>query len=257
MRIPTRELLEKDKVLLKDQWWIVEAIDGARVTVTDGIRRATTDKVDEWEVESRRHNMILEMSDLVVDMPPEPVTNLITTQDYLKAVGMPDDELESNARTFGTVLMKLYRARHGKDARPAKKLEYVHYLDVNGMEAQAPNDQAPRHLRVRANGWYESNAFEESDLDLMEEVRKQRHPGLDSLHEAISRAMLALREIGAEEAKAIDDDSVNHVKLIWLAEKTVQECLASGVVCGHTECARRRSKQARSNRNLNDEMDWS
>jgi len=260
----TPELQVGGVVVLKGQEWEIVALSGQGVTVErNGIRRVGRQST--WIY----HAPIKDVSG-VPEVFPDTLSgqvttvmagttgdsdDLLTVQEYLRAVGMPEEDLQGNAKTFGTVVMKLYRERHGKSAKPAKKLEYVKYLDVNGLEAQRPNDQAPKHLRVRANGWYESNAFEASDIDLLDQVAKVRHPSLPSLPEAIDSAIVALGEFGTalDDARAKD---VPAVEVIWLVEKAVQQCLNSGTICGHAECARRRSRQSRRI-NSADFEDWS
>jgi hypothetical protein len=253
--VTTPELKVGGRVLLKEQEWEIVALSGQGTTVRrNGIERVG--RQNEWKYKGPD-----------IDAPEvfpapqtalDPSSDLVTVQEYLRAIGFSEDHLEINAKTFGTVVMRLYRERHGKTARPAKKLEYVRYLDINGMEAQRPNDEAPRHLRVRPNGWYESNAFEAGDVDLLDQVAKVRHPGYPTLAEATARALATVTEMVPEAAEAYvaTSNSGGDVGLVWLAEKAVQQCLSSGVICGHGECARRRAKQSKRI-NAADLEDWS
>lgn len=253
----TAELEVGGVVALKGGEWDIVAVDGDTVTVErNGIRKSTS-AVTVWTYHAPIESVYgpapvgSEASDrytIVATYGPDSPerTDLITTQEYLRAVGMPEVDLQDGAKVFGTVLMKLYRQRHGKDARPVKKLEYVPYLDINGMEAQSPNDEAPKHLRVRANGWYESNAFEADDIDLMDEVRAHRHPSLPTLESAVDHAIAIALEHGLTDVQpALDIGDRRPVELIWLVDKAVKECLATGKPCGHTECVRRRARQTR------------
>lgn len=261
------------QVRLKGEFWTVTAINGPDVTVSlNGISR--TGRKETWLVRKPETAGVDAVPPAVGSEATRelngnfpPVTNpeyLMTTQEYLRAIGMPDDDLEGSAKTFGTVVMRFYRERHGKTAKPAKKLEYVHYLDVNGLEAQRPNSDAPPHLRVRQNGWYESNAFTAEDLDLLDRVREARHPSLPTLDDAFRAAIDTLVEAGVygEHQRGMLHSVGTRPEEIrqarWLVEEAVSACLASGVVCGHTECARRRAKRSnRVNAYQLEEMDWS
>lgn len=259
--VPTSELKVGDRVVLSSGDWEVRSVNGDRVELRLGGRTRFL-PATEWRVRRSSGPDPRTVGAEFVETPPQVTASgdeLITVQEYLRAVGMPDEDLEGSAKTFGSVLMARYRDRHGKTAKPAKKLEYVHYLDINGMDAQEPNDNAPRHLRVRANGWYESNAFEVKDLDLFDQVRAVRHPSLPSLGSVMMDAMAALRELGAVPVEDRAAETVpTGLNLVWLAEQAVQQCLMSGVICGHGECARRRSKQSRRINSANlGEMDWS
>ena len=264
--VKTSELKSGGLVLLKENKWKVVSVNGEDVTVErNGIRR--TGRMPEWKYKAP-----------VGDSDAAPVgsearaygpdsserEDLMTVQEYLRAVGMPEEDLENNAKTFGTVVMRFYRERHGKQAKATKKLEYVPYLDINGLEAQRPNSDAPPHLRVRQNGWYESNAFPVEDLDLLDRVREMRHPSLPSLAEAFRSAVDVLIEANVYQEYQRDmlmdvSNRPQEVRQVhWLVEEAVQKCLNSGVVCGHGECTKRRSKQAkRVNSYSMEEMDWS
>lgn len=264
--VTTPDLKVGGRVLLKEQEWEIVALSGQGVTVRrNGIERLGRQK--EWKYKGPAIDAPEVFSIQAAEEPfgtygPDSSEreDLITVQEYLRAIGMPDEDLQDAAKTFGTVVMKFYRERHGKTAKPAKKLEYVKYLDINGMEAQQPNDNAPVHLRVRANGWYESNAFEASDVDLLDRVKAVRHPSLPTLSEAVALAKAACADLGVElsPAAVYRDDVSSQRELTWLVEKAVQQCLNSGVICGHGECARRRARQSKRINAANlEEMDWS
>lgn len=247
----TAELEVGGVVALKGGEWDIVAVDGDTVTVErNGIRKSTS-AVTVWTYHAPIESVygpapVGSEATGTYGSADTSTDDLITSQEYLRAIGMPEVDLQDGAKVFGTVLMKLYRERHGKDARPVKKLEYVPYLDINGMEAQSPNDQAPKHLRVRANGWYESNAFTVDDIDLMDEVRAHRCPSLPTLESAVDHAIAVALEHGLTDVQpALDIGDRRPVELIWLVDKAVKECLATGKPCGHTECSRRRARQTR------------
>lgn len=278
--VPTHELEVGGIVVLKRQEWLITAIDHRTSEVTverNGIKRKSPHRPTTWfyhapikdELEGRVHARLDgrdEATNPAQSYGPDSSEreDLMTVQEYLRAVGMPEEDLEGNAKTFGTVVMRLYRERHGKQAKATKKLEYVPYLDINGLEAQRPNSDAPPHLRVRQNGWYESNAFPVEDLDLLDRVREMRHPSLPSLAEAFRSAVDVLIEANVYQEYQRDmlmdvSNRPQEVRQVhWLVEEAVQKCLNSGVVCGHGECTKRRSKQAKRVSSYQmEEMDWS
>lgn len=237
VEVTAERLISGDTVLLKDgAWKVVTVHHDERVTVERDGRRATG-KCLLWTV---RKSLGSNDSDAPSTEDTEEestvdTSDYITVQTYLLGRGMAPERLETAAKTFGTVLTAQYRKRYGKQAKPPTQLEYVHYLDGDGEWAHATEEMTgPYH----SYGWYESRCYGPQDRDLMDAVADARHPGLESFVDPCQRAVDVLRE--QFEVSGAELTGQTGGELLWRAERQIRECLASGQVCAHEACSRRR-----------------
>ena len=216
----TNELEVGGMVQLKGKEWRITAIHGPRVRITDGVRTF------EGERETWMYHQPL---------PPVDTSNHLTVQEYLLGCGIEPERLQTTAKTFGSVLSAQFRKRHGKDAERVRKLEYVPYLDTTGGEGA--NAVGPS--QIKESGWYESLAYAPEDRDLMDGVRAARLPALGPYRTPEERAIEVLDAHGLEVEHAVETENPDR-GIAWVAEEVMRRCAASGQVCGHEACSRRR-----------------